>query len=104
MTNDTGSDKALKEATDEMVRLCNQHRKLRQQLVSACGCSLMTQAGFSEGDEFTQQDEMRWRCLEPMWDVIEDLAAQMLKTKQEHDEQLALLNKMRQAQAKENAQ
>ena len=99
-TKRTAAADSLNQAREELTKACNDRRQTRDRLVAACSSVLMTQSGFSDGDDWTREDEMRARCLEPMFSVINDLAAQLVKANEAHERQLAFLNKLRDSQRK----
>ena len=99
-TKKTAAADPLNQAREELTKACNDRRQTRDRLVAACGSVLMTQSGFSDGDDWTREDEMRARCIEPMFSVINDLAAQLVKANEAHERQLAFLNKLRDSQRK----
>ena len=85
-------------ARKELIKACNERRQVRDRLIGACGSVVLTQAGFSDDDDWTKEDEMRARCIDSMFSIVNDLAAELVKANEAHDRQLALLNKLNETQ------
>jgi hypothetical protein len=99
-TKNTAAADPLKEAREELVKACNERRQVRDRLIGACGSVVLTQAGFSDDDDWTKEDEMRARCIDSMFSIVNDLAAELVKANEAHDKQLAFLNKLHDSQRK----
>lgn len=76
--------------TQVEMRNMEKHRLLRH-LRSVGAAMTVVAAGFDESEETTQADEIRFRTLEPLEHLLEDLAVQAAAAVEKHKEAVEAL-------------
>ena len=85
----------IQAAQKALNQTCAKRFELRRKLSGIAASTVLTQAGFSDGDEWTADDEMRSRCLDAISSVIDDLAAELVAANQKHQQQFDELCELR---------
>ena len=90
----------IDEAQAEISTLWQKRLSAFHQLVGISANAMLTSSGFSDGEEWTKQDEFRSRCLSSMETAVTDAAVKFVAADAAHKQQLDFVDKLRKEAAK----
>ena len=90
----------IEEAQAEISTLCAKSRCALHELIGLSANAMLTISGFSDGDDWTEQDEFRSRCVTQMEVAVAAAAERFVAANAAHKQQLDFVDKLRKEAAK----